>query len=314
MQNKNKTTVSVKEWLEDKLVCPYDQSKLHREEGGYRCSSNNEHFFNICRQIPRFVVNDDYVDSFSYEWNLHRKTQLDSFTNTENSQNQFIEKTGFNHKLLKDKLVLDAGVGSGRYTDVMLKFGANVVGIDLSYSVDAAWKNFNTHSNFSLLQADIMQLPFKKEIFDYIVSIGVLHHTPDTRRYFELLLPYLKPGGKIAIWVYPDTSSYKTRKQWIPFTSRIPKQLFYEWCRWFVPNAQALKIKWLKEYIETVFPYSDQGMGIENDILDTFDGYSPKYHGIHSPFEVKQWFLDAGLINITYPSNNYTCVQGTKPL
>ncbi|GAI58627.1 unnamed protein product, partial [marine sediment metagenome] len=44
----------------------------------------------------------------------------------------------------------------------------------------------------------------------------------------------------------------------------------------------------------------------------TFDGYSPKYHGIHNPEEVIAWFRDAGLINIrTLPFD--TSVRGQRP-
>jgi len=29
---------------------------------------------------PRFVPAETYADSFSYQWNIHRKTQLDSYS------------------------------------------------------------------------------------------------------------------------------------------------------------------------------------------------------------------------------------------
>jgi hypothetical protein len=63
--------------------------------------------------------------------------------------------------------------------------------------------------------------------------------------------------------------------------------------------------------IRHLFPFSDQRLGVENDVLDTFDGYSPRFHGIHSPDEVTGWFRDAKLTNIrTFPWN--TAVRGRK--
>ena len=89
--------------------------------------------------------------------------------------------------------------------------------------------------------------------------------------------------------------------------------MFYEWCRWFVPWAQRrLGNRWVG-LIRRVFPFSTQGLGLENDILDTFDGYSPKYHGIHSVEEVRQWFHEAGLIEVHEPSDWRTCMRGTRP-
>ena len=66
-------------------------------------------------------------------------------------------------------------------------------------------------------------------------------------------------------------------------------------------------IKWIRR----VFPFSDQGLGTENDILDTFDGYSPRFHGIHSPEEVQEWFRAAGLVNIRRLPWN-TAVRGRR--
>jgi hypothetical protein len=52
---------------------------------------------------------------------------------------------------------------------------------------------------------------------------------------------------------------------------------------------------------------------VEYDILDTFDGFSPRYHWIHSPDEVVTWFQEAGLEDIVVPSRWNTCVRGRKP-
>ena len=268
----------------------------------------------VVRGIPRFVGSDHYVRSFSFEWNTHSSTQLDCFRGDDSSERQFRQKTGFTPEELRGKLVLDAGVGAGRYTDVVSRWGADVVGVDLSYAVEASQRNFADRSNVFIAQADIGALPFRPCSFDAIFSIGVLHHTPDTRAYFLKLVSLLKPGGTIAIWVYPREGDYIVRNTWIRFVNKIPPYMFYEWCRWFVPWAQRrLTNPWVG-IIRRVFPFSTQGLGLENDILDTFDGYSPTFHGIHSPEEVKGWFREAGLTDIRRPSNWNTCVRGVRPL
>jgi SAM-dependent methyltransferase len=226
----------------------------------------------------------------------------------------FIKKTGLSPDEVRGKLVLDAGVGAGRFCDVLSSWGANVIGADLSYAVEASHKNFINRPNVLVAQADIGSLPFEPGTFDYIVSIGVLHHTPDTKTYFKRLVPLLKPGGSIAIWVYPFEGDYIVRKQWIRFTHMIPDRMFYQWCRWFVPMFQRHRSNNFLCWFRRMFPMSDQGLGLENDILDTFDGFSPRYHGIHSPEEVEGWFKEAGLINIRQPSDWTTSVRGDKPL
>ena len=290
---------------------PLDGSPLQLEDDCFRSSS---HKFPIVNSIPRFVPGDQYVGSFSFEWTVHDQTQLDFVRGDRSSEGQFIQKTGFGPDELRGKLVLDAGVGAGRYADIASGWGANVVGVDLSYAVETSHRNFADRPNVFIAQADIGRLPFAPASFDFIFSIGVLHHTPNTMQYFKSLVPLLKPGGSIAIWVYPNEGDYLIRTKWVPFVNKIPPKMFHTWCSWFVPWIQKREDMWYAGVIRRAFPNSAQGLGLENDILDTFDGYSPKYHGVHSPEEVEGWFREAGLSDIVRPSQWTTCVRGRKVL
>lgn len=294
------------------LLCdPEDGAPLVRTEAAYVGGART---YPIVNGIPRFVASDLYVGSFSFEWETHDKTQLDIFREDRPSEKEFVAKTDFSPDFLSGKLVLDAGVGAGRYSDVASRWGADVVGVDLSFAVDASQRNLGERDNVWIAQADIGRLPFRPDSFDVIFSIGVLHHTPDTHAYFAKLVPLLKPGGVIAIWVYPRHGDYIIREHWVRFVNRIPARWFYAWCRWFVPWAQARLHYPMVDAIRRVFPFPTHGLGIEYDILDTFDGYSPRYHGIHTPEEVERWYRDAGLVDIMRPSDWDTCVRGRRPV
>lgn len=293
------------------LLCDPRTKEALRQETGRFVSQAGE--YPLVRGIPRFVSSDQYVRSFSFEWNMHDRTQLDMYRSDRPSEREFVAKTGFTREYLEGKLVLDAGVGAGRYADVASRWGADVVGVDLSYAVEAAQRNLGERPNVWIAQADIGALPFRAESFDVIFSIGVLHHTPDTRAYFGRLVPLLKPGGAIAIWVYPSTSEYLVRRAWVPFVNKLPPEMFYAWCQWFVPWAQRRMGEPFIAALRRVFPFPTHGLGIEYDVLDTFDGYSPAFHGVHSPEEVERWFHDAGLIDIRRPSEWATCVRGVRP-
>jgi SAM-dependent methyltransferase len=266
----------------------------------------------VIRGIPRFVAGDGYAASFSFEWNAHARTQLDAFRGDDSSERQFRLKTGFTPEDLAGRLVLDAGVGAGRFADVASRWGAYVAGVDLSYAVEAARRNFEHRGNVFIAQADIGALPFAPATFDVIFAIGVLHHTPDPRGSFMKLVPLLKPGGTLAVWVYPPDPDYLARKPWVRFVNRLPPRLFHEWCRWFVPWAQRRLDDPRVGLLRRAFPFSNQGYGLEFDILDTFDGYSPRYHSLHEPEEVEGWFRDAGLMDIRRPSGWRTCVRGRR--
>jgi SAM-dependent methyltransferase len=305
------TTNAISRRIEPLLCDPSSGAPLRREDGEFRSSSIR---YPVVNGIPRFVASDLYVKSFSLEWNTHDRTQLDIYRDDSPSLKEFIAKTAFTPEFLRGKLVLDAGVGAGRYADIASRWGADVVGVDLSLAVEASQRNLGDRTNVWIAQADIGALPFKPASFDVIFSIGVLHHTPDTKAYFEKLVPLLKPGGTIAIWVYPKTESYVIRERWVGFVNKLPPTWFYSWCRWFVPWAEARLDHPLVGALRRVFPFPTHGLGIEYDILDTFDGYSPRYHGIHDPEEVMAWFKGAGLEDISQPSDWQTCVRGRRPL
>ena len=186
----------------------------------------------IREYVPRFVQTDGYVDTFSFQWLTHRRTQLDGASRRE-SEETFTLSTGINPSDLKGKLVLDVGCGMGRFSDVVSRAGAEAVGIDLSFAVDAAQGNLGARDNVNLAQADVFKLPFRQGTFDCIFSIGVLHHTPDCRAAVMRLIPYLKPGGVLAIWVYPkyklDNLFRYSAERWsaesTPYVLRAPVRL-----------------------------------------------------------------------------------------
>ncbi len=255
----------------------------------------------ITNYIPRFVKTDEYVSNFSMEWDLFKKTQIDSISGTSESLDMFQKKTGFG-KELKGKLVLDAGCGSGRFMEIAHNFGAEVIGVDLSYAVDSAQETLGLSSKVHFIQADINNLPFKKDVFDYIYSIGVLHHTPNTEQAFNSLVPLLQTGGTIAIWVYSSEGFKAKAFNFVSgihrlYTTKMNKNMFYTLCKLAVPLYTLHKIPILGYFTIALFPCS-MHPNPEWRILDTFDWYSPTYQWKHTFKEVDQWFADSGLHNI----------------
>ena len=106
-------------------------------------------------------------------------------------------------EFFRDKVVLDAGCGNGRHAFYAAKYGSReVVAMDLSEAVETAYANVGKMPNAHVVQGDIYHPPFKRAEFDFIYSIGVLHHLPDPEAGFKSLVRFVRPGGAIFAWVY----------------------------------------------------------------------------------------------------------------
>lgn len=268
------------------------------EEAGLLCTGCG-HGIPIVRGIPRFIASDDYASSFSFEWNRFATTQLDTARGWRLSEERFRQSLDFPLEDLKGKVVLDAGCGMGRFAEVVARYGGTVVGVDLSYAVDAAAKNLNRWDHAHVVQADLRALPLRKDSFDLIYSLGVLHHTPDPRQTFNALLPYLKPGGKISITLYSGYNRVYVASTnfWRRFTTRLPKQWVYYLSHLAVPFYYLYRIPVLGLFGKALWPIC-MDPDPEWRVLDTFDCYTPRYQYFYTHPQAYQWFREAGLINI----------------
>jgi len=122
---------------------------------------------------------------------------------------------------------LDLGCGFGRHIYNAAKFGAEMIGVDISEAIESTRANTNDLPNVHLVQADVYHLPIRHGVLDFAYSIGVLHHTPDPEAAFRCLVPLVKSGGSVFVWVYS-----KSRTFWNfglqcvrAVTTRLPKRL-----------------------------------------------------------------------------------------
>lgn len=97
---------------------------------------------------------------------------------------------------------LDAGCGFGRHMYYAAKFGARMVGLDFSRAIERAHAITNELDHVRLIQGDILRPPFQPGSFDFVYSLGVLHHTVNPEAGFQALRALVKPGGSIFVWVY----------------------------------------------------------------------------------------------------------------
>lgn len=204
--------------LEGELNCTLCKSKYKIIKG--------VPFFNLEITDPKVSKN---IKNFGDEWNYFTskldvrsaKGELDSYFHT------YVE-----YNDLENKLILDAGCGGGRFTYVLAKEtnAKEIIGVDLSNSVFTAFENTKEFDNVTIIQADIMNMPFKKrKLFDFILSVGVIHHMPAPHAGFDCLAKHLKDNGNILAWVYGKEGNFLYITFADPFRVLITSRLPFVW-------------------------------------------------------------------------------------
>jgi SAM-dependent methyltransferase len=331
----------MKEHFIEILCCPVTKQSLQLKEAKYGddgsilegklITPDEKNVYPIIKGIPRFVNSELYSSSFSYEWKKWSKVQYESENKSYSSEGLttevFERSTLFSDSDLKGKLVTEFGCGGGRYMDIALQRGATVVGIDLSLAVEPAYENLKKYKNYLVVQGDILNPPFKENVFDLAYCIGVLHHTPDPGKGLKEMFKTLKPGGTGVCLVYVDDGWYAQK-------SVLYYRTFFNKTKFLFGNSLALayshfsarvlyyiippiaKIplfgKRLNEILERNFFVINHASTVKWRVLDTFDGITPTYASTHSEEEVRSWFEKIGCKNIRRTDWNKGGYRGDK--
>lgn len=296
-------------------------------ESGWLVTKDGENRYPILNGIPRFVPESNYADNFGMQWNHFSKTQLDSYSGHPISANRFWSATGWNEFQMKESWVLDIGCGAGRFAEVALRSGAQVVAIDYSSAVDACWENLKNYPNLHLIQGNIYALPLLPHSFDFVYSLGVLQHTPDVATAFASLPPMLRVNGRLCVDYYEK--SYKSKllpKYWLrPLTKRIDKQTLFDVLREIVPGLLLISRAFgripaignlLKRFVpvanyEGILPLNENQLK-EWALLDTFDWLSPSYDNPQTKSTIRSWAKKAELKDIEVLKAGHLVVRARR--
>jgi SAM-dependent methyltransferase len=101
------------------------------------------------------------------------------------------------------KTILEVGPGSGFNSRFIAENSPGmVIAADISEAAHTTYGNTRDLPNCHVVQADVMNLPFPDNHFDFAIADGVLHHTPDSRAAVAALYAKVKPGGQFFFYLY----------------------------------------------------------------------------------------------------------------
>ncbi|HET7875325.1 MAG TPA: methyltransferase domain-containing protein [Methylomirabilota bacterium] len=210
---------------------------------------------------------------------------------------------------LRGLAVLDAGCGMGKFSFAAAESGARaVVAVDLSEAVEVAYANLRALPNAHVVQGSIAQPPFRAGAFDFAFSIGVLHHTPDPEKSFQQLVPLVRPGGRLFVWLYAlEGNEFFVR--WVdPLRAAVFSRL-PSWLNRAAATAMALPL-WAVIRLVYVplgpravalrLPYAEyflyfSRLGLRAFWGTVYDKLVPPVSFYLTRDEVRRWLADAGL-------------------
>jgi ubiquinone/menaquinone biosynthesis C-methylase UbiE len=113
---------------------------------------------------------------------------------------------------IKDKSVLEIGVGNGSHAQLLSSNCLSYTGIDLTeYAVKSTRRRMELAEvmNSNILQMNAEELIFPVKSFDYIWSWGVIHHSANTLQILKQMYIVLKNDGRCTVMVYYRSHWYK---------------------------------------------------------------------------------------------------------
>jgi 2-polyprenyl-3-methyl-5-hydroxy-6-metoxy-1,4-benzoquinol methylase len=326
----------MKHRFSEKLRCPRTLQRLRLKSGRTEgfiesdvlVSEDGMHHYPIRGGIPRFVTERNYAENFGLQWNRFSRTQLDSHSGQPISRDRFWKTTGWRPEEMKGKWVLDIGCGSGRFAEIALSSGANVIALDYSTAVDACQLNLGHHPNLQVVQGDVFALPLEPGSFDFVYSLGVLQHTPNPAAAFFALPPMIAPGGSLAIDIYAKRITALIHPKYLlrPITKRMKKETLFVILERLVPLLLPASLMLgkvpiagpaLKRIIPVAnydyLPLTPQQL-LEWSLLDTFDWLAPTYDKPQDVHTIRRWMEAARMRDIELLQLGFIIARGTRPI
>ncbi|NJE08733.1 class I SAM-dependent methyltransferase [Thermococcus sp. M39] len=165
-----------------------------------------------------------YFDKIAHRYDTWYQTKV----------GQYVDRTEkrliFSMIKTKRGRALDLGCGTGNYTIELYKRGFDVIGVDLSQEMLRIAKA--KIPNVLFIRADAYNLPFKKEVFDLVLSVTMFEFIYEPEKVLNEIHRVLKPGGEVVI------GTMNGRSLWFLF--KRFKSLFvetaYRYARFYTPK------------------------------------------------------------------------------
>lgn len=137
-------------------------------------------------------------------------------------------------------IILDAGCGTGKNMEALIKNGYTVKGIDYS---DDALKYTRMRGIRTVKKATVTKMPFRGKTFDIVIStdvLGIFKHEEDVKKTLNECWRVLKPQGYLLLQVSALPWLYSQHDAYIRFKKRFYKRELEEYLpakKWIIKKS-----------------------------------------------------------------------------
>jgi SAM-dependent methyltransferase len=146
-------------------------------------------------------ADDETVDGFGAEWQRFNQSDLDDAE----SRRIFAEYFSLMPlaSLPTGAVGMDVGCGSGRWARLVAAQVGALHAVDASAeALGVARRNLASFTNVEFHNNSVDSLPCADGSLDFVYSLGVLHHVPDTAAGIQACVRKLKPGAPFLVYLY----------------------------------------------------------------------------------------------------------------
>lgn len=233
----------------------------HFPPGGEQVADDQafeEHVSGLFSDVWLDMTDDIYFDQ-SYEFTKER-----------------FEKSGFDPgAVFRDKVVVDAGCGSGKFSAAIARFGAaKVIGLDIGRrGLDFAKSQANKVPYGDRLDyrfGSLLEMPLEDQSVDMVWSNGVIHHTLGYETCLREFHRVIKPGGTLFLYVNGRMGLLELLMDTLRLsTAIVPRSLFQHFLR--LQKINSGRLYWMMDFLYA--PYEWKSESEVRDLLQQ-NGFS----------------------------------------
>jgi ubiquinone/menaquinone biosynthesis C-methylase UbiE len=230
--------------------------------------------------------------------------------------------------LPQNSVGMDVGCGSGRWAVLVAPRVGHLHLVDASRdALEVARANLSGSANVTFHVASVSDLPIEDASLDFVYSLGVLHHVPDTRGALLSIARKLKPGAPLLVYLYYafDNRPAWYRRLWLAsepiraIVSRLPPRLRYFASQviaaivyWPLARGAAL-LTWLRILPQSapLSFYKDRSFYMMR--TDAYDRFCTILEKRFTKKEIEGMLVEAGFENVRFSdSAPFWCAVATR--